>query len=126
MLKLFLTTTRVQLFKRRLLSHLLITVFNEIARNCLLPVSHVFPTKPGGQLQVKPHISSLHVPLLRHGLLSHSFISAEKSHELFVKNLAQCSVIFFVFMVVQCHLTELSKAVHKTLQILKKSRPFEV
>ena len=120
MLQLFLTTTHVQLFKHALLSYSLITVFTEIAGNCLLPVSHLFPTNPGGQLQLKPFISSLHLPLLRQGLLSHSLISAGKSHDFIVNKLTQCSVIFPVFMVVQCHLTELSKALHKMLPIVKK------
>ena len=106
MLKLFLTTTQVQLFKHGLLSHSLITVFIEIARNCLLPVSHLFPTKPGGQLQLKPFISSLHVPLLRQGLLSHS--SAEKSHKFILNKLVFCSVIFSIIMAVPYHLTEVS------------------
>ena len=33
------------------------------------------PEKPGGQLQLNPFLRSVHVPLFKQGLLSHSFIS---------------------------------------------------
>lgn len=40
--------------------------------------SHLFPLKPGGQVQLKSAIKSPHVPLLRHGPEEHSSISVEQ------------------------------------------------
>ena len=44
-----------------------------------LPDSHRSPPNPYGQLQLNPLTKSVHVPLFRQGLLSHSFISVQRN-----------------------------------------------
>ena len=53
----------------------IIMVFNSICQFCLPPISHRFPANLFGQLHLNPLARSAHVPLLRQGLLLHSFMS---------------------------------------------------
>ena len=47
----------------------------QLGATSISPISHRLPANPGGQLQLKPLILSVQVPLFKQGLLSHSFIS---------------------------------------------------
>ena len=46
------------------------------------------PENPGGQLQLNPFLRSVHIPLFKQGLLSHSFISEENM----IKNYLQINI----------------------------------
>ena len=48
----------------------------QLAATSISPISHRLPANPGGQLQLKPLIRSMQVPLFKQGILTQSFISA--------------------------------------------------
>ena len=48
----------------------------QLAATSISPISHRLPANPGGQLQLKPLIRSMQVPLFKQVKLTQSFISA--------------------------------------------------
>ena len=48
----------------------------QLATTSILPTSHRLPENPGGQLQLKPLIRSMQVPLFKQVILTQSFTSA--------------------------------------------------
>ena len=48
----------------------------QLAATSISPISHRLPANPGEQLQLKPLIRSMQVPLFKQVILTQSFISA--------------------------------------------------